>query len=453
MTITRLYVILVIMLFCLALPIAAQPPASPEADLVVEGLEVQTTTDVFGQSLLSAEGILFNQGTSAYADVALIAEVYNTAGEVIGEGVGFLVNRCGAGLLPGFALQPQDRQHFAVALELYEADGQLDQVVLFPQATAVAPTAATVPGALIGLSAISDEEVVQVEWIDDRTLRFGVGCDQDVFTALDWFQYSLDSGAVSRIAHPAAERVTDALLTQLGLTDPFFYDRSFLTFSPTSRRLIYQDDINTLLTAEPDGSFKRLIWDNLARFSLHGFIWLPEGRFLAYYYGAYGEEVRYFTASVEGQRISASIYDVLPSQIIPGPTPDGARVVIATTVDGVTGYYLKDAFYPANELLFEGEVPGNNWPAPFYAVDAERRAFIYLARQVNSLPTLQCLDMQTRVLGTLTVLPIDMTFDDRAWMWFSPDNSRIALAANGPNGGLWLVDLAQLGGCSAPLSG
>lgn len=446
-------------LFCcflvlLALPVTAQQDLPTLTDaLQAEAVEVVTTTDVFGQSVITAVGLLRNTSESAYADVTLFAEVVDAAGTVIGEGVGFLVNQCGAGLLPGFALQPQTAQRFSVVLELYADGAEIARVDVLPQATAVAPSPALVPEELAGITRISGEEVVQVEWIDERTLRFGVGCDQDVFTALDWYDYALDTATITPTVHPRAAAVTDALLTQLGLADPVLLNRSFLTFSPTSRRILYQDDINTLLSAEPDGSFKRLIWDNLARFSLHGYLWLPEGRFVAYYYGAYGEDVRYFTASVDGQRISASAYDVLPSRIIPGATPDGGKVIIAATVDGVTGYYLKDAFYPANELLFEGDSPGNNFPAPLYGVNAANEAAILLVRLVNEVPTLQCFDMQTRALETLTALPIRLSFDDRAWMWLSPEAGQAALAANGPLGGLWLVDLPLLGGCAARLAG
>jgi hypothetical protein len=433
--------------------ITAQDDPEAGDDLVTENVEVVAAQDIYGQPVLAAEGRLLNQGESAYSSITLIAEVYDADGELIGEGIGYPINQCGVGLLPDFALQPDSAQPFSIALELYEDGAEVERVEVLPQGEAVEPTTRLLPEDLIGITSVTNEEVVQVEWVDATTLRYGVGCDQDVFTRLTWYQYNLESGESTPIEHPAAAQVTDALLTQLGLTDPFWLNHSFLAFPLTSRRILYQTDINTVLSAEADGSFKRLIWDNLARLSLHGFIWLPEGRFLAYYYGAYGEEVRYFTASVEGQRISASVYDVLPSLTIPGPTPDGARVVITTTVDGVTGYYLKDALYAGNELLFEAEPPGNNWPAPIYTVDSNNQARIYITRPLSETPTLQCFDVQTRELGTLTAVPLDLSFDDRAWTWLSPDATQIALAANGANGGLWLIDLSQLGNCAAPLAG
>ena len=38
--------------------------------------------------------------------------------------------------------------------------------------------------------------------------------------------------------------------------------------------------------------------------------------------------------------------------------------------------------------------------------------------------------------------------DERAWWWLSTDESQIALAADGVNGGLWLIDLTALPDCA-----
>ena len=57
-----------------------------------------------------------------------------------------------------------------------------------------------------------------------------------------------------------------------------------------------------IFSAEPDGSFKRLIHDKLHQHSLRGFTWARQpGVFLAYYFGSRGEPVYYFTADVDGQ--------------------------------------------------------------------------------------------------------------------------------------------------------
>lgn len=441
------------LLCCALCLIPGTTAAQQDGDLAVQSVAIVSELDALRQHVLLARGELRNQGETAYADVTLSADVYDAAGEVIGEGFGFLVNACGTALPPGFALQPGESQLFSVTLEVFEPTDVPERVDVIASGSPTAPAEDELPADLVGITPVSDLEVVAVEWIDGETLRFGVGCAGSVFTNLDWYSYTLAGGETVPVEHPDTARVTQALLDTLGLSDPLIYNQSFLTFSPTARRLVYQNDLHMVQSAEPDGSFRRLIFDDLARHTLQGLIWLPEGRFLAYYFGAYGETVRYFTASVEGQRISGSVHEVLPSLIVPGPTRDGARVVIAANVDGVTGYYLKDAFYLDNELLFEGQPPGNNYPAPLYVVDDAGQRFIYIVRDVNATPLLQCFDMQTRQLSDLTVLPLAIATEERAWTWLSPDRRYIALAANGVNGGLWLVEPEAFGGCGAPLAG
>lgn len=424
------------------------------SDLSADTPEVMARLNAFDQVILTAEGHLTNQNeTEAYTNVNIFADIYDANDELIGEGFGFLVNECGSALLPNFALQPNSSQAYAVTLELFEDDAEIDRIEVFPEGTTTDATPNELPETLVGITQVSDQEVVNLEWIDAQSFRFAVGCHLDAFTNQQWNQHSILNESPFEIQHPNAPDVTQALLEQLGLTDPALYNRSFLTFSPTARRIIYQTPINVMLTAEPDGSFKRLIYEDLARVSLQGFNWLPEGRFLAYYFGAYGEEVRYFTASVEGQRISAFVYDVRPSNIVPGATRDGARAIIATTIDEVTGYYLVDTLYGGTELLFEGESPSNNYPAPIYATNDAGENFIYLVRDSGDDTMLQCFDMQTRELNDLTVLPLQLSTEDRAWTWLAPEGVRIALAANGVNGGLWLININALGGCSPVLAG
>jgi hypothetical protein len=120
------------------------------------------------------------------------------------------------------------------------------------------------------------------------------------------------------------------------------------------------------------------------------------------------------------------------------------RVVIGGTFDDVTGYFLTSAMSNSSELLFEGEVPGNNYPAPLYVPQAWGTAHIYIVRPVKGEPLLQCFNRDTGELSTLTTLPIRLTDADRAWTWLSPDLAYMALAANGLNGGLWLVDLLKI---------
>ena len=443
----------IILIFVTSLTVIGQEDTT-DSDLLVDGNAVVAQLNAFDQVVLTAEGQIVNQSeTIAYQNVTIFADVYDANDEIIGEGFGFLVNECGTGLLPSFALQPDSSQSYAVTLEIFEEDADIERIELFPEGSATDATENRIPEDLVGITQISDQEVVNVEWIDPTSFRYAVGCHSDVFTNQECSQHSLGNANPFGIQHPRAEEVTQALLAQLGLTDPALYNRSFLTFPLTARRIIYQTDLNVMLSSEPDGSFKRLIYEDLARISLQGFIWLPEGRFLAYYFGAYGEDVLYFTASVEGQRISAFVYDTVRSTIVPGPRQDGARAVIATTIDDVTGYYSVDTAFGGTELLFEGESPSNNYPAPIYATNDAGEVFIYLVRDNEDDAVLQCFDLQTRELNTLAALPLQLTTEDRAWTWLSPDNSRIALAANGVDGGLWLINVQALGGCSPALAG
>jgi hypothetical protein len=433
----------------LALPVtfaagedAPDNPNSPQ----VKDVTVVTEMDAFGQEVQLVRGRLLNRADQAYEGITLWAEVFDDDGDLIGEGIGYPVTACGVGLLPAFALQPDGSQSFSIALDWFEDEIEFDRVEVEVQARAVEPLAERVRS-FDGVQEISAGEVVRVEWIDDESLRFGDGCFTDVFTRLSWYEVDLDDPQPEEIEHPAAEQITDALLRQLGLTDPTDYDHSLVTFSPTARRIVYQTDINVLWSSEQDGSFKRLLYNDLYRHSLRGFIWLPQGRFLAYYYGAYGDPVRYVAASVDGERISAPLSAVTPSQTIPGPTPDGSRAVIATTIDDVTGYYLVNTSAAQTaELLFAAEPPGNNWPAPVYRPDVAG-ATIYLARPVEDEARLQCYSLTGDQLEDVTPLPLQLSTDERAWLWASPDGRYLALSADGINGGLWLIDLDAFDAC------
>jgi hypothetical protein len=439
-----------LLICCLALPIVISIIAQDDGDLVVGEISYIERPDPFRGMVRVGQGTLTNESDTAYRGIDIFADLYGPGDILLGEGFGTLVNACGAGLLPDFTMQPGQSQTFELGLEFFNEGTEIERVETFVEAVPVEATEGADDAPLPdGVRVVDDREVVNVTWEDPGTLRFGVGCEGDVFTNLDWFRYDVAADEQANIIHPNTPDVTEALLLQLGLEDPVLYNRSELTFSPTGNRIIYQDDINTLLTAEEDGSFKRLIYENLARFSLQGFTWLPEGRFLAYYYGAFGDPVRYFTASISGQRISADIYNIAPSLTVPGITPDGVRSVVMFDGSDGLGYYLFHTITRDVLFLFEAEPPGNNWPAPVYVPGEDvSAADIYIARPVDGVPTLQCLDQETASLRDVVELPLDLTIDDRAWMWLSPDNNTLALAASGVNGGLWLVGLASLGGCT-----
>ena len=98
----------------------------------------------------------------------------------------------------------------------------------------------------------------------------------------------------------------------------------------------------------------------------------------------------------------------------------------------------------AASFSFEAELPGNNYPAPIVTRSGNRR-LIYVIRDVGDVPSLQCFDRGTRELTTVTALPLRLTREARAWSALSPDGTKLALAVNGTDGGVWWVDLA--GGC------
>lgn len=421
-----------------------------DAPLVAQDTAIVPQVDIFGQNVLQAKGMLANEGDEAYADVSLQATVYDAEDEVIGEGFGYLVNACGAGLLPGFALQPGDAQAFAIPLELYDGnveDAAIERVEVTAQGTAIDPVPRAAPPLTGGITKVSDLEVTLVEWIDEQTLRFGAGCRHDLFHRLNWREYNLRTGVQRTITHPNSERITEALRRQLGLLEDIYFNHSKLSFPPDARRMVYQNEINSFYSAEPDGSFKRLMLERMSTRTLQGITWLRNGAFLAYYYGATSDPVYYFTGNVEGRVLSELPDANPPSLITPGATPSGERIIFAAEQNGRTGYYIKRAAYPGADLLFMADVPGNNWPGPLVEQDADGATFIYAALPVDGEAQMVCFNYTTKELHELTMLPLKLASDERAWWWLSPDNNTIALAADGVNGGLWLIDLGKLPAC------
>ena len=433
---------LTLLILALLTGLAATGIAQDAPKLILSETAIGTQPDGFGGETRVVTGDVFNHGADAYRYISITIEAFNADESLIGEGFGFLVDACGTALAD-YALLPGSVQAFSAPFELF-TEGEVAHIRVTADGEAEAPQWSP-PVDAPAVQLIARDEIVMLEWLDDDTLIYGIGCEGAVFTELDWWRYALADHALSGIAHPDAAKVTAemiersdaALITQSGEQNPALFYGSRMTFPPGARRIVYQNDLHTIFSAEPDGSFKRLIHDKLHPHSLRGFTWARQaGVFLAYYFGSHGEPVYYFTADVEGKMLMGRLEDLPPSLTVPGPADDGLAAVVGWRRDDVSGYYLDYAF-GGSELLFEADLPGNHYPAPIVAGD-----IIYLIRSIEGVPTLQCFNRQTRALATLTPLPLQLTRGARAWSWLSPGGARLAVAMNGTNGGLWWMELA-----------
>ncbi|MCA9882524.1 MAG: hypothetical protein KC708_06120 [Anaerolineae bacterium] len=429
-------------------------------DLTVTETQLLERVDAFGLETTLLTGMIENSGDVAYGSLTLFADVLDDNGEVIGEAFGYLTNQCGVALTD-VAIAPGASRYFEASVDLF-AEGEPDEYEFFIEADEIDDDS-LLDIETQGVIQVSDREVVLVEWESETSLRYGVGCDGDVFTEYDWFHYDLASGETEALdASPNEAFITNAFLQQTGITqvtqsreqDPQLYFTSFLTFPTQTPRIIYQTDLHNLITSERDGSFKRVVNTNLYQYSLQGFVWSPLANFVAYYFGAFGEPVRYLTAQANGAMISGPLQNQDPSQTVPGLTDDGRRVIITGTYpnaegEDVTGYYFRSVVSGVVEFMFEAEnIPGNNYPAPAYFRKDDNTRYIYIVRDIDEQPSLQCFYREESELHTLTPLPISLQDDERAWTFLSPENNMLALATNGRNGGLWLIDLHAFDVCN-----
>lgn len=452
----RSLVLLLLLMALIAAPLATRAQAD---DLVVTETRLVERLDAFGLETTLLTGMIENTSEVAYGSLTLFADVLDDEGEVIGEAFGYLTNQCGVALTD-VAIAPGATRYFEASLDLF-AEGEPEEYEFFIEAEETDNTGAQDLDTT-GVTQASDREVVLVEWESETSLRYGVGCDGDVFSEHDWFRYDLETGETEALdASPNAQYVTDAMLRQTGITqvtqsreqDPQLYYNSFLTFPTQTPRIVYQTDLHTLVTSERDGSFKRVVNTNLYQYSLQGFVWSPLANFVAYYFGAFGEPVRYLTARADGAMISGPLQNQDPSQTVPGLTDDGQRVIITGTYpnaegDDVTGYYFRSVVNGSLEFMFEAEdIPGNNYPAPAYFRKDNDTRYIYIVRNIDGQPSLQCFYREEDELHTLTPLPISLADDERAWTFLSPESNTLALAANGRNSGLWLIDLHAFDEC------
>lgn len=447
MPLIRLSGILMVVLLS-GLP-AQQPSEPPPGGLIVKNTEIVSGVGDFGQPVVEAVGQVVNSDAdSAYSAINLSAQAYDAEDALVGEGIGVLVNACGVGLLPDFTLQPTMAQSFNVPLELLEADAAVERVEIRIEAQATEPTE---PEPLAeGIALVTREETVNVEWISNRSFRYSTGCETDLFTDWTWYTYNTLIDAATKIVPPHADDATEELRARLQLADDETFAHSMMRFAPDGDRVVYQNQRNDFLTAYLDGTFRRGLYNNLNNRSLRGIYWQPEERFIASYYGAYGDPVYYFVADAEARAISPSLTQNPPSVIAPGLSRDGRRVVVAGEFEDMTGYYLYVVTNGFFELQFEAEPPGNNYPAPIPLANPETDLIdqIYVALPVDGEPRLQCFNRDESQLHDLAPLPLRLAADERAWWWISPDDSKIALAADGVNGGLWLIDLTALPDCT-----
>jgi hypothetical protein len=423
-------------------------------------VEIVNQVDAFGLEQIVLVGEIRNDSGDAYTNISVYADLLNEDGELIGEAFGYVVDECGEAILD-FPLQPNQERPFLASVELFE-EGEVDRIEVLAEGSSTEPeldAAITVSDAV---KELAQGEVVLVEWENAQTLRYGIGCDGSLFTSYDWYRYNLDSELISPLDEsPNAQYITDAFIHQTGINqltqgsseDASLIERSFLSFPTQTPRIVFQNDIHTIISSELDGSFKRVVHTTLSQFSLQGFVWAPTGNFLAYYFGAHGEAVRYFTASPVNGRISAALQDNTPSQTVPGLSDDGQRVIISGTFpndagEEITGYWFSSTINQQRELLFEvDELAGNNYPAPVYYRRDDETRFIYIIRPIEGVATLQCYYREEEELSSLTTLPLQLDTDERAWAWLSPDSRNLAIGANGNHAGLWLVDLEAFEEC------
>lgn len=424
------------------LPAAAQD--APEG-LSIEDAQIAESVGSFGQPILELRGRLVNTGESAVTDISLIAEAFAADDSPVAEGFGAPVDACGAGLLFDFALQPGHAQTFAISLEVFDT-APIDRFEITPSGTLIDPQPPIeLPDAIRPV--VTDQSVAQVEWVNERILRFGVGCRTDMFSMWDWYTFNVRAVQPFPGEHPHTADVTPELAQTLQLDDP---NASRLTFSPTGDRLVYQNAINTLITAGFNGEAPRTLYSFLSRRTLQEIYWLPEERFITYYFDGYGDPVYYFTADAEAHPISPALENNPPSISLPGSSWDGRRVVFSSEWEaGVFGYTLYVVTNSFEERLFEAVPPGNNYPPPLPLANPADNLIdrIYLPMDVEGEPRLMCYNRLEGELIDLAPLPFRLREDERAQWWISPDETRIALAVSAAEGGLWMIDLTALPAC------
>jgi hypothetical protein len=224
------------------------PEAAETSPLVTENVGIAEQVDIYGRTIPVAVGDLVNASDVPYANIALEATVYDSDDEIIGEGIGFLNDACGAGLLPNYLFTVGHVQSFSIPLELYEDDAFIDRVEIIVTGDRAGFTLPAPPLAE-GITRISDQEVVMVEWEGPRSMRYAIGCPRDLSAEWKYRQYSMLTNIDRALVNPYAPLINDTLRERLSLTDPLIFDNSRISFAPNGTRLVYQDAVNRLYTA------------------------------------------------------------------------------------------------------------------------------------------------------------------------------------------------------------
>ena len=169
--INAMRVLLSLSLLFLGVCFAAYAQDLPE--LIFLNTELETRPDVSAAKLWWSRESCSIMAQRAYANVRISVEVFDADEELIGEGFGFLVDACDTALLD-YALPPGRVQVYEAPYEVFAASDAA-QVKMSVAAQAISP--ATAPLAETPLvKRVAFDEVVMLEWLDEETLIYGVGC-------------------------------------------------------------------------------------------------------------------------------------------------------------------------------------------------------------------------------------------------------------------------------------
>ncbi|MCY4106691.1 MAG: hypothetical protein OXG02_08305 [Chloroflexi bacterium] len=438
-------------LFCFAFLagaccLASFAQSQTEGELHAESKWVEETGP-FGLSQYLIRGEIHNRGEQAYENLQITATITDETGQLLEESAGYLIRSCGTALVD-FTLRPGAAVRFVVPLE-YRPPHPIDH----HEITIQGETAPQGEGELAtAFRRVARGEVVVLEWLSKNVLQYATGCATDPFTALRWQQYHVSSDNHFAMEHPLSVLIDEDFrrhstidrLSQSGERDARLYEQSFLRSHHRANRFVFQNDLGHVMSAEKSGQYPRLIDESGFRNSLQGIDWLGPGRFLAHFYGSFGDDVRYLTAQVDGRRLSRPVSESLPSQTRPGASQDGLLLVLGLAEEAPPGYYLKPAAGSALDLMYATALPGNNVPAPILYRDDEQRLAFFITPAAGEAPwQLVCLNRYSDTARVLSPLPILLPREQRAWLALSPDASLLALAADDAQGGLWLLDLPQ----------